>query len=302
MIQSILDKSAGFYSLFFFTLNHYLYAKKNNISFEVNGDNWLFKYKNGWEDYFQNINFYTNNDNGIIYSFKHYQTIHDYPLLDYKYAIKETYKYNDETMQQINTIKKKIQLLEKDYDAIFIRRGDKLTSESNFISADRYIECLLTKNPDCKTIFLQTDDYNCYIELQTYITNQKLDIQLITLCNEYLKGGMIIFDFNLQNGIEQAVHTHTINKDYIHSVIDSLRQVKPVNQMSPDEIYQHTIDMIIGVDIVLNSNICICEYSSNVSKFIKLAHNNSNNVYDILHPNEDVDMNRTECPAFGFLR
>ena len=59
--------------------------------------------------------------------------------------------------------------------------------------------------------------------------------------------------------------------------------------------------MIIGIDIVLNSNISICEYSSNVSRFIKLSHKNSNNVYDVLNQDKDIDWNKTKCPSFELL-
>jgi hypothetical protein len=56
--------------------------------------------------------------------------------------------------------------------------------------------------------------------------------------------------------------------------------------------------MIIGIDICSKSNICICDYQSNVSRFIKLFHNNPNNVYDII--NEDIDYNKIQNPAYGF--
>ena len=50
-----LDYSAGFYSQLFFLINHYIYCKKNNINFIINSNEWLFKYKDGWEDYFEPI-------------------------------------------------------------------------------------------------------------------------------------------------------------------------------------------------------------------------------------------------------
>ena len=71
-----------------------------------------------------------------------------------------------------------------------------------------------------------------------------------------------------------------------------------INQMNEEEIYEHTINMIIGIDITLQSQICVCEYSSNVARFIKLAHHNSNNVYNIIKPDEDINWDSTLCPCY----
>lgn len=303
-IYSILDKSAGFFSMLFFTINHYLHAKKHNNSFKVISDSWLFKYKCGWEDYFNNfdIDISINNEHDKeIHYFKHYQGLDDFTLFEYKNAINEIYRYNDKTIEKINETMNKLQLEYKNYDSIFIRTGDKLSWESKYIPIEKYIQTLLKKNTYCKTIFLQTDDYNCYIELTNYIKNNNLNINIVTICKEHLIGGMVIFDENKQS-IENAINTNVDNKDYILKVIENIKQTKSINTMDSDEIYQHTIEMIIGIHIVLQSNICICEYSSNVSKFIKLAHNNAEKVYDVLSPDIDIDMNRTELPAFGFLR
>lgn len=301
MIYSILDRSAGFFSMLFFTINHYLHSKKYNISFKVISDSWLFKYKYGWEDYFNNIDILINNDDTEIHFYKHMNILDDFSLYEYRNAIKEMYIFNDTIIKKIDEIVVELQLEYRKYDAIFIRRGDKLTWESKYIPIEKYIETILKKNPDCKTIFLQTDDYNCYLELIKYINNNNLNINIITFCKEHLIGGMVIFDKN-KNSIENAINSNIDNKDYIIKVIDNIKQSKSINTMNNDEIYEHTIEMLIGIHIVLQSNICICEYSSNVSKFIKLAHNNNQNVFDVLSPDIDIDMNRTEIPAAGFLR
>lgn len=71
--------------------------------------------------------------------------------------------------------------------------------------------------------------------------------------------------------------------------------------MTPTEIYNHTINIIIGIDIVLHSNICITDFQSNVSRFIKLAHLNDSNVFDVLNPKCEIDYNHCLCPAFDFF-
>lgn len=296
MIISELSKSAGFYSQLFFLMNHYLTAKKNMQKFTIKSDTWLFKYNKGWEDYFKNIDITEGNNSENKYG-KHHMHMDAFTITEYKEIIKEIYIYNDLTQIKIEQIKKKLNMT--DYDSIFIRHGDKLSGESNYIPTEKYIKVLLEKNPQCHTIFLQTDDYNVYTELQDYIRQNNLQINVITLCKENTKGGMIIFNIN-KTGIEQAHNIHEVNKPYISTVIDDLRKFLPIDCMTHDEIYEHTIEMIIGIDIVLNSNICICEYSSNVSRFIKLASNNSNNVYDV-NQNKDIDWNKTTCPAYELL-
>jgi hypothetical protein len=59
--------------------------------------------------------------------------------------------------------------------------------------------------------------------------------------------------------------------------------------------------MLVGIEIVLKSDIVICEYSSNVSRFIKLANKNSDRVFDVNNPTKDIDWNKTRCPAFELL-
>jgi uncharacterized protein YqfB (UPF0267 family) len=297
MIITKLEKNAGFYSQFFFLVNHYLYAKKHNLKFKVESSNWLFRYNKGWEDYFKNIDITEANVCNDEY-FCHHQQIDDFTITEYKNIIKEIYVYNDNIKNIIEITKKKLSL--KDYDSIFIRRGDKLSGESNYICTEKYIEVLLNKNPNCHTIFLQTDDYNCYLELKNYVFENKLNINIITLCKEETKGGMIIFNCN-KVGIEWAVKEHSLNKEYILSVIENLRNFTPIDKLDNDQVYEHTIEMIVGIDIVLNSNISICDFSSNVSRFIKLAHNNSKNVYDVTNEENDIDWSKTRCPAFELL-
>ena len=300
MLTSILSKRAGFFSELFFSIHHYLYSKKNKINFNLETTNWLFKYKKGWEDYFENIDNIDNIDN-IKYTnnrLMHGNITTDlFTITEYKNIIPEFYIYNKTTTQKIYDCKNKLNLINKKYDSIFIRRGDKLVSESEYIPTVNYIELLLKKNPICNTIFLQTDDYNCYLDLVNYVTNNNLNIDIITLCNPKSLGGIVV---NCSH-IQQLIHVKTTrinNKEYISKNNVNFRNTKSVDQMNEEEIYEHTINMIIGIDITLQSQICVCEYSSNVARFIKLAHHNSNNVYNIIKPDEDINWDSTLCPCY----
>ena len=60
------------------------------------------------------------------------------------------------------------------------------------------------------------------------------------------------------------------------------------------------LGQIYSKNILINSNICICDFQSNVSRFVKLAHKNSDNVFDIINPNSDIDYNKKVCPGYSF--
>ena len=266
-VVSVLSNSAGFFSMFFFTLNHYLYCKKNNINFKIESENWTYKKELGWTDYFKDVEL-SYNDNSNINNAGYANTLGEFNLREYKNAISEIYIYNDKTSYEIQKTKERLGLINKHYDSIFIRRGDKLANEIKFSNASNYIQLLLIKNPNCNTIFLQTDDYNSFIELQEYIEKNNLQIKALTLCDKNMNG---------------ASHSN-------------------INQMSLNEKYEHTIEIITGVDILANSNICICDYDSNVSRFVKLFYKNPENVYDINYPDIDIDYNSTVCPSYEFSR
>ena len=106
MITTILGKAAGFYSQLFFLINHYLYAKKNNLQFNVKSDEWLFRFKNGWEDYFKNIDIKINNIHDLNnYYVGHHNQIIECTITEYKNAIKEIYLYNDVVYEKIRKMK-----------------------------------------------------------------------------------------------------------------------------------------------------------------------------------------------------
>jgi hypothetical protein len=66
--------------------------------------------------------------------------------------------------------------------------------------------------------------------------------------------------------------------------------------MNTDEIYKHTLDMVIGIDILIYSKYCVLDYQSNVSRFIKLTHYHPENVIDV--EGFDLDLEKEICPAF----
>ena len=122
------------------------------------------------------------------------------------------------------------------------------------------------------------------------------NIDIYTLCDQNSVGVIV---GNRQREILNEAANNGQNKEYLSTIIDKLNSSKSVEDMNSEEIYQHTITMIIGIDICRHSNICISDYQSNVSRFIKLAHDNPNNVYDILSE-KDINYNNKICPAYRF--
>lgn len=303
MITSIIDKKAGFFSLLFFSLNHYIYSFKNKIGFNLDSHSWLFSYKIGWEDYFvlpcikveDDVEYCDDSQDSILpleetRTVGFFDVIVEYPISEYKKFIPKYYRYNEKTKEVIKNTKVALALDNKKYGSIFIRRGDKLFHESKLINAELYLEMLLSKFPECNIVYLQTDDYTAYEEMNNYIMTHSLDIKLLTLCPKTSRGA-------LTSPPNFIVYIHE-NADYINSVKDTLQKTLSVHCMNPEQKYQHTIDMIVGIDIVLHSEYCILDYQSNVSRFIKLAHKNYDHVFDVT--GVDVDLNKQICPAYSF--
>jgi hypothetical protein len=290
-IKSYLGDKGGFYCLYFFLINHYLTCKKFKVNFIVKSDKWLFKSINGWTDYFKPIILHYNNNSNNTLVLTHDNILEHYAIKDYIHIIPEIYKYNDVTNNYINKYRKWLNL-NSNYDSIFIRRGDKLIYESEMLEEHIYLDLLLLKKPDCHTIFLQTDDFTSYLKLQELIKVRGLNIRIITLCDPNCLG--VIQTNELKNKLSGSLK----NKEYLNNINTHLLNSKCVEDMNSNEIYEHTLKMIIGIDFCLKSNICVCDYQSNVSRFIKLAHSNPDHVYDVL--NQEVNYNKIHCPAFGF--
>ena len=278
---SELGKRAGFFSTFFFTINHYLYCKKHRIKFTINSEDWMFKYLYGWTDYFQSMDIveYEKDINKVV---GHGCILEDFRVHEYKQIIPEIWIYNDVVKTQCEMAYEKLNLTKGEYCAIFIRRGDKLHHESKLILADEYLKIVLEKDPDCKKIFLQTDDYHSFLELKESNTN----IEICTLCDPNQFG--ITLHPSLHSSLIQK------NNHYIQQL--PLCNATSISQMNPKEIKDHTLTMLVGLDIVLHSKYCVTDYQSNVSRFIKLAHPCYDNVFDVF--GFDMKLDKSTCPAF----
>lgn len=304
MILSILDNiKAGFFSSLFFSMNHYIHCKKHNISFKLDSSNWLYKSKNGWTDYFANeVELKGNNEEELFFIFKHDQLLGEHTMYEYRDALlNEVFIYNEEVKKRIKEKKEELGLITPGtYDSIYIRRGDKLCYESKYYSTEQYIKLLLQKNPNCQSIFIQSDDYNCFLDLKKYVEENNLPIKIMTLCRPH-EVGVVNYEINIEDMLDlncDIIRGDEEHKKYFDKIKDKLQKTKPINKMNSEEIYEHTVNMIIGLDIVRHSCYCILDNQSNVSRFINITHDNLQNVFDIRFPNENFNMNRTKVPAW----
>jgi len=307
-LTSVLGNSAGFFSGFFFLLNHYIYSKRRNIKFHINSDEWLYRHKDGWDDYFEPILGDDNLECKQIFGHNNHIELHS--IKEYETAIKEVYKFNEKTRSRISEVKSTLGLEKKEssnengknsepvYDAIYIRRGDKLAAETVLRHASEYIKILLKKNPECKILFLQTDDYQCFLELEEYISEHNLNIKLLTTCSKNARGSITSEKYRMD--IADALGSKSINYDYLVKIAGELTGATTISAMDSDAIYEHTIDLLASLDITTHSNVCVTDYESNVGRFIKLAHIAPENVINVLSPDEDIDYNIMECPAYHF--
>jgi len=299
-IESVFDKCGGFFSLLGFKLNHYIYAKKHELDFTMSIDNWSYTISQGWTDYFKPIEIkYSKNTGKQHYKIKDCHVIlEDYPLEEYKKAIPEIYRYNDNTLDIINKKIIELGLDTKEYSGIYIRRGDKLVDETNYTEANIFVDKLFEKKPDCKTIFIQTDDYNSVLDIKKYVYNKlnKYDIEILTLCPSTSFGSIANNDY-YNKMINQSIVDEE-NKKYINKINNNLS--KPISELNMAERYLHTIELLTSIDILLHAQIVICDFDSNISRFIKLAHNFIDNVYDVHDRFQNLDLSKIICPSNSF--
>ena len=285
-IVSNWDNGSGFYSQIFFKLNHYLYCKKYNINFTMKAhSSGPYTIKDGWTDYFEDVKLtYTNTDSTKLSDIANIKSVEgcciyleNFPINDYIAIIPEFYKYNEETLKHINKIKDQLDINNKEYGAVYIRRGDKLVNETTYVPSEKFVDILLEKMPNCKILFVQTDDYNSYLEIKNYIENNlKKDIKVLTTCPNDRFGTIANSGYTekiLQNNVDNS------SKDYMTKIKEKLS--KPIEDMNIEERKEHTLELLTGVEICINSHVIVCDIASNVSRFIRIAHNDINSVFDI---------------------
>lgn len=215
-----IGSDAGFFSEYNNMILAIVYCKRKKWNFLLSSKGANFAYKKGWEDYFQPFckewnlphqhvmnpryeapykttgkrelikrNVFTLcrhllNIDLLTYDIFHKmrsQEVNDILLHECRLASFNIYKYNNRTQQAIN---ERISTLpyHDNYVALHVRRGDKIT-ETTFIDTKEYIKTL-QQHSNCKRIFVATDDFAIFRELQTTYP----DYEFFTLSREERHG------------------------------------------------------------------------------------------------------------------
>ena len=297
-LETSMNGASGFYSQIWCNLRHYLYAKKHGLNYILKTTNWHYTLDKGWEDYFENVDIITNNPSVKTLHPGIFDILKKYSVKDYIAAIPEFYRPNDDTIREIARKKGEIGFRDNiEYGAIYIRRGDKLINEIDLVESSEFINKLLKVYPNCKKIFLQTDDYNCYLELHKYIDDNKLNIEIRTLCPPGNFGA--VSDKNWMNRLKTELEN---NKDsYLQNVKNNLS--KSIAEMSPAEKKEHVLELMTSVDICCGAQYVVCDYRSNVARFIKCAHKiDTFRVFDVKDGDSIFSLDNKSCPCFNFKK
>jgi len=261
-----LNDKGGFYSVFFFLIQSYIYAKKNKYDFFIRHTNWYYMYETGWHDYFTSLNLfsedYKEKYSEIIYcAHVTIPNIPNYTLNEYIIAIKEIYVLKPILLEKSNNIIQ-TQINDPYFHAIFIRRGDKIScKEAKYIEVSDILACI-NLPASCKNLFVQTDDCRVIDEIKKILGPKNIIVH------------STVFD----------------NKFGSYSKI--------WNNYSSEERKKQTEEMLIGLQICLQACSIYTDFTSNVGRFLKLS--NYDKVKFYMH-NKKLALDKpVRNPAWGF--
>jgi hypothetical protein len=274
-----------------------LIAKSKNMRMYFNDSNWIFKSKNGWNDYFDSLDLTDNvlygSSNFEIDASKSFDILGEYnpfkyrfKLSDYRDSFSKMINFNKELTDLMSQIMSANALVPGEFDSILIQRGDKICDEENFKQTLIYLEHLLARNT--KTVFLQTDDYNLYLEMKEIINEKYNDIKLVCICPPWQRGVVHVKNYvnDFKNGIDNA---------YFNNYNDWLQnKSKTIEEFSPSEMKEYFEAAIIGLEICIQSRYMVIDFgSSNIARYLYIRHNNKDNIIstDNVYPwNDDTEI------------
>jgi len=295
-----LKTDNGFFSTFFFMFQAMISAEKNNSFIYIDDDEWLFRCNNGLSDYFDLTLFHSNfpyfqivkkkkSNSEIEYGHCLMHDLQSHTLQDYVNIIDQFFIFNEEMEDNIRYYLLTCGLQNHiinggKYDAIFIRWGDKLTSESIKIEPLVYFNKYMEQPNRTNHVFLHSDDYCAVEELLHLFRNT--GIRCYYIVNEKDKGGSLV----------NPLHRGNMQK-------------KSVTSFTNDEKHNHTILFLSAIEIMHNAQSIVLDYMSNVSRFLWIRGRASIRFYNV-HSSPIVPMEWGERgenghiviqnPAYGF--
>jgi hypothetical protein len=199
ILHSYKGESPGFCYMIHKIVGYYLIAKKNLLDFYFQDDGFMYRHTDGWHDYFDSLSIYNaskqyenpldldiKNDSQIS-MFNIFSKDNFFTLKENKDALCLLTKLNARMNSLLEESLKNLQLEVGQFDSIFIRRGDKMFSESTYYDTEVYIDKLIEKGTS--SIYVQTDDYAAFEELEEIIKNKYQNrIRICTLCPKTKRG------------------------------------------------------------------------------------------------------------------
>lgn len=269
------ENENGFFCVFFFFLESYIYCTRNKLPLYIKDDKWKFLHSKGLDDYFllnsNVIKKYNLLDKNLpTHRFGHMKTKKiKANLNDYRKASHDLYRINPDILTDYN--------LPHEYNSIFIRGGDKLLYEAKHISIEKYIDKLLSIDSLTKNLFVHSDD-NLYVQqIKDYVLSKQLDIQIFSITTPASNGGAVVMK-RLNYG--------------------PCSDIKSVDDMDNNEVKNHTLLFLNAIEIMRKSKHVICSFDTNVSRFMKI--NFTCKVISVNGNNNIPFHHFVKNPAYGF--
>jgi hypothetical protein len=285
-----IERVGGFTWVFWNIASYFIHSKRNNLKFYIDDSEYVFKHTLGWNDYFNSIEIYKGQPIETPIQFIS-SRIYDIPikitLEEYQEAFYFITNPTDDIKNKIKNTFIEYNIKKGEYDATFIRRGDKMFGESAYVDDILFVDLLINKGST--KIFLQTDDYQVYLNIVKYVKEKypEKSIDVITLCPSW-KNGTICY-INEYNDIKQN-KAQTRNPEYIKYLLENHREC--VEEFSPEKMKQHCEEMLIGFTLCAYSRYFTCDFQSNVGRYLYTIHKNQENI-DVLFFDKHIDFKST---------
>lgn len=265
------ENENGFFCLFFFFIQTYIYCVKNNYNLYIKDTKWKYLQLDNYISLNKNILKYeTLNSDCNAKFFTHMKTPDvNYTLNEYKKYSKDVYKIKENILVKYN--------LPENYNSIYIRGGDKLLYEAKQIPISHYVNKLLDVDNETNNLFVHSDDNLIVEKVINYVKDNNIDLKIFKITDETNNGGAVIMK-RLKYG--------------------TCRNVKSVDEMSSEEVKNYNNQFLNSVEIMRNSKNIVCSFDSNVSRFMKI--NFDCNVYTVNGTNDIEFQKIVKNPAFGF--
>ena len=244
----------GFHSELNIMLNSYIYARRNNLNFQLVSTFWVY---GRWEDYFKPIpgcrhvdvtdgRLLTLSDDNIPCWLFNGTTSEELTteltstlpvtLEEKRSVMQEIIQYTDSFRTAVERLTLSLNLPPV-YCALLVRRGDKIT-EAKYYAMDDYLKMI---PQDVYTdIFIMTDDYDVISEYTGPMKKHHLVEPT-------------------ERGFFLSYTKHADSKDSY-----------TFDRMTPGEKYNHVVKLVASQDICARAGTFVTTFSANTSRFVYL--------------------------------